>query len=277
MMNQQKKAERFRALHERSGSFVIPNPWDVGSARILESMKFEALATTSSGFAHSQGVKDGSVSREQVITHCQSIVNSTQLPVSADLENGYGHQPEDVAQTISLAAGSGLVGGSIEDHTNNPEHPIYDFNHAVERIQAAVEMKSRLKHDFVLTARCENHVWGLDDLDDTLKRLKAFERAGADVLYAPGLQDIKSIRTVCSELNKPVNVVIEIADTTISIKNLEEAGVKRISIGSVLFLKAYGSLINAAAEIQNSGSFGFTADLVKFEKFEHIFNDYYDD
>lgn len=276
-MNQQNKAKRFRSLHERLGAFVIPNPWDVGSARILTSMKFEALATTSSGLAHSLGVRDGSVSREAVLLHCQSIVNSTHLPVSADLENGYGNAPEEVAQTIQLAAESGLAGGSIEDHTKKPDNPIFEFTHAVERIQAAVEAKQRLKLDFVLTARSENHVWGHDDLDDTIKRLQAFENAGADVLYAPGLHDLKSIQAVCSALTKPVNVVIEMPNSTLTIKDLEQAGVKRISIGSVLFLEAYGSFMRAAAEIQNSGSFSFTADLVKFSEFENIFKDYSDE
>ena len=275
-MNQQSKAKRFRALHEQSGAFVIPNPWDVGSARILTSMKFEALATTSSGFAHSLGVRDGSVSREQVLLHCQSIVKSTHLPVSADLENGYGNAPEEVAQTIQLAAKSGLAGGSIEDHTNNPNNPIFEFNHAVERIQAAIEVKQSLAYDFVLTARCENHVWGRDNLDDTIRRLQAFEEVGADVLYAPGLHDLESIKTVCSALTNPLNVVIEMPNSAVTIKDLEEAGVKRISIGSVLFLKAYGSFMKAAEEIQNSGSFNFTSDLIKFSELENIFNDYRD-
>ncbi len=271
-MNQREKVANFRALHNRTGAFVMPNPWDPGSARILASMNFEALATTSAGFAHSQGVTDGSVSRDQVLGHCRTIVEATDLPVSADLENGYGDSPDKVAETIELAANAGLVGGSIEDYTNQPENPIIDFNLAVERVQAAVEAKGRLPYDFVLTARCENYVWGRNDLDDTIRRLQAFEDAGADVLYAPGLQDLHTIGSVCDALTKPVNVVIEISNPKLKLKDLEDTGVKRISIGSVLFLQAYGAFIRAANEIQQLGTFEFSSDIIGFSELEAIFD-----
>ena len=249
----------------------MPNPWDVGSARILASMNFEALATTSTGLAHSLGQRDGSLSRDQVLAHCRAIVESTDLPVSADLESGYGNRPEDVSKTITLAAETGLVGGSIEDYTGEPSQPIIDFNLAVERIQAAVEAKRQLAHDFILTARCENFVWGRTDLDDTLRRLQAFETAGADVLYAPGLQDLATIRHICESVSVPVNVVIEMSNTAISLSDLSEAGVKRISIGSVLFLTAYGALVRAASELTRDGSFGFSASAIGFDELERIF------
>jgi len=270
-MDQHTKAIKFRELHNRPEAFVIPNPWDIGSARILESMDFEALATTSTGLAHAHGKVDGSVSREQVLIHCKEIVDATGLPVSADLENGYGEKPEDVAETIALAAASGLVGGSIEDHTNIPSDPIFNFNHAVERIQAAVEAKSKLPYDFVLTARCENYVWGKYNVDDTIRRLQAFEDAGADVLYAPGLQDIDTIRTICDSVSKPLNVVIEISKTNITIKDLSDVGVKRISIGSALFLTAYGSFVKAAKELKDLGTFNFYSEAIGFSELERIF------
>ncbi len=273
-MNQHHKAAKFRALHDRPGAFVIPNPWDAGSARILASMNFEALATTSTGLAHSLGLKDGSVSREQVLSHCQTVVKATDLPVSADLENGYGDRPENVAETIGLAAAVGLVGGSIEDYTNNPSDPIFDFNLAVERIQAAAECITKLPHDFILTARCENYVWERKDLDDTIKRLQAFEDAGADVLYAPGLQDIVTIREICEAVTKPVNVVIEMSNTQLSLKDLADAGAKRISVGSVLFLTAYGSFARAAAELKELGTFRFASDAIGFCELENIFDDF---
>lgn len=271
-MNQEQKAARFRALHDKPGAFVIPNPWDAGSARILASMNFEALATTSTGLAHSMGIRDGSVKREQVLSHCRSIVAATDLPVSADLENGYGDKPEDVAETITRAVETGIVGGSIEDYTNQPDDPIFDFNLAVERIQAAVEVKEKFQHDFILTARCENYVWGRKNIDDTIKRLQAFESAGADVLYAPGLHDLDTIRTICAAVTRPVNVVIEMPNTKLNLKGLIDAGAKRISIGSVLFLTAYGAFVRAAAEMQQSGSFNFAADAIGFSELEQIFS-----
>ena len=271
MSNQQNPRSDFRALHERDEAFIIPNPWDIGSARILADFGFKALATTSSGFAHSLGLRDGNVSKAQALDHCHSIVNATSLPVSADLENGYGDTPEDVAQTINDAISIGLAGCSIEDHTGYPENPIFGFNLALERIHAAVEAKRAAPYDFMLTARCENHIWQHADIEDTIKRLQAFEKAGADVLFAPGLRGLEQITEVCSSLEKPVNVVIETLDPTIDLEQLSKAGVKRISVGSKLFLNAYNALIKSAREMMTHGSFTFKSDTADFFDMENYF------
>ena len=270
-MNQQQKAKVFRALHERPGAFIIPNPWDVGTARILASMGFEALATTSAGLAFTLGVKEGIVSKAIALDHCRTIVEATDLPVSADLEKGYGDKPEEVALTIGDAAATGLAGCSIEDHTGRRSDPIFDFNLAVERIQAAVEAKRALPHAFVLTARCENFLWGRKDLDDTIKRLQQFENAGADVLYAPGLGDLESIRTVCASLSKPVNVVMGMPGARFGLRELEEAGVKRVSVGSALSRAAFGAFVRAAKEMKAQGTFNFASDAIGFEEIEAYF------
>ncbi len=270
-MNQQQKAERFRALHERPGAFIIPNPWDAGTARILASLGFEALATTSAGLAFSLGVKEGVVSKATALAHCRTIVEATSLPVSADLEKGFGDSPEEVAQTIRDAAATGLAGCSIEDHTGRQSEPIYDFNLASERIQAAVESKRALPHDFILTARCENFLWGRRDLDDTIKRLQQFESAGADVLYAPGLGDLESIRTVCASLSKPVNVVMGMPGARFGLRELEEAGVKRVSVGSALSRAAFGAFVRAAKEMKAQGTFDFASDAIGFKEVEAYF------
>ena len=204
----------FRRLHEEPGAFIIPNPWDIGTARILAAMGFRALATTSAGMAFSLGVAEGQTGREAVLDHCRAIVAATPLPVSADLEKGFGDSPESAAETVRAAAGIGLAGCSLEDHTGRPDAPIYDLTLAVERIAAAAEAARALPDDFVLTARCENFLWGRPDLDDTIRRLQAFEQAGADVLYAPGLHDLGAIRTVCAALTKPVNVVMGMPGAT---------------------------------------------------------------
>ena len=271
-INQHQKAKTLRDLHHIPGSFIVPNPWDIGSARILASLGFKALATTSTGLAHSLGIADGSVSRSDVLSHCRQIVDATTLPVTADLENGYSNNPNDMAEIIQLASQSGVVGGSIEDYSNDPYSPIVDFTLAVEKIQAATESKKYLPHDFILTARSENFVWGINNLDDTIKRLSAFEAAGADVLYAPGIQDISTIVEICSALSKPVNVVIETKGSHFSIQDLKNAGVKRISVGSALFLTAYGALIQGAHEIIHHGSFHFAENMVDFSRLEQIFN-----
>ncbi len=247
----------FRQLHYRDNALVIPNPWDIGSARILASLGFEALATTSAGFAFSRGVKDGGVSRDAVLAHCREIVGATPLPVSADLENGFGDGPEQVAETIALAGATGLAGGSIEDYTRRANEPIYTFDHAVERIAAAAEAARKLDGDFVLTARAENFLYGQPDLDDTIRRLQAFEKAGADVLYAPGLQNLEQIRTVCMSVSKPVNVVMGLSGTSFGVSALSASGVKRISLGSSLARLAYGEFLRAAQEISDTGSFTF--------------------
>ncbi len=268
------KARNFRALHERDGAFVIPNPWDVGTARILASMGFEALATTSAGFAFSLGLPDGAVSRDQALAHCRDIVAATELPVSADLEGGYVDDPADVAETIRLAADTGLAGCSIEDATGRRDAPIYDFELAVERVAAAVEAARGLTRDFVLTARAENHLHGRGDLDDTIRRLQAFEAAGADVVYAPGLPDLDAIRTVCSSVNRPVNVVIGAPNTPYGVAELAAAGVKRISVGATFSRLAIGAVMRAAAEMRDEGTFSFGNEGASYRDLDKIFRGY---
>ena len=259
----------FRALHHREGAFVIPNPWDVGSAKILASLGFEALATTSAGFAFSQGLRDGAVAPEAMLEHCRTIVHATPLPVSADLEKGFGDTPKAVAETIVRAAATGLAGCSIEDFSGDPGRPIYPFDLAVERIAAAVEAARALDHDFVLTARAENFLRGNPDLDDTIRRLQAFEAAGADVLYAPGLRDLAQIRAVCEAVAKPVNVIMGAPGLTLDVAQLAAAGVKRISVGSALARLAYGGLIAAGKEMR-AGTFAFGGAAAGFAEIERL-------
>jgi len=256
-MSQQAKADLFAQLHQRDGLFVLPNPWDVGSAKMLAGLGFEALATTSAGYAFSQGKLDsiGSVQRDEALAHAGQIVEATSLPVSADLENGYGDSPEDVQKTIFAAAEIGLVGCTIEDTTGVKDKPIYDKDFAIERIQAAVETVNKLDFNFTLTARAENYLHGRPDLDDTLARLKGYEEVGADVLYAPGLPDTDSIKTICDALTKPVNVVAGIALRGVTTKDLEQCGVKRVSVGSSLARTAIGSMIDASNAILKNGRF----------------------
>jgi 2-methylisocitrate lyase-like PEP mutase family enzyme len=265
------KAAKFRALHSEEGAFVIPNPWDVGTARLLASLGFKALATTSAGLAFSLGRPEGRLSRNEVLAHCRSLVAATELPVSADLEKGFGDSPESAAETILAAAETGLAGCSIEDHTNRRDDPIFDFSLAVERIAAAAEAARALPRDFVLTARCENFLWGRADLDDTIRRLRAFQDAGADVLYAPGLRDLGEIRKLCASLTKPVNVVMGLPSVTFSVGQLAEAGVKRISVGSALARLAYGACLAAAQEIAARGSFNALSDAIGFAELEDRF------
>lgn len=268
-MKKNNRTSQFRALHRRAGAFVIPNPWDVGTARILAALGFEALATTSAGMAYALGRRDGQIAPEQVLEHCRDIVAATDLPVSADLEKGFGDSPESVAETIVAAADTGLAGGSIEDYSGDARGPIYDFDLAVERIVAAAAARDRLSSDFVLTARCENFLRGIDDLDDTIRRLQAYEAAGADVLYAPGLRDLQMIRTVCSAVNKPVNVLM--APPGASVAELADAGAKRISVGSALTRAALGAFIEAAREIRDRGTFTFAGDAISFADIEAFF------
>ena len=264
-------ASTFRALHDGPGAFIIPNPWDVGTARILASMGFKALATTSAGMAFALGIREGQATPDQVLDHCRTLVAATPLPVSADLEKGFGDSPQSVAETIRAAAATGLAGGSIEDHTGDPDRPVYEFDHAVDRIAAAVEAARAVPGDFVLTARCENLLWGRDDLDDTIRRLQAFEAAGADVLYAPGLYDLETIRTVCSAVTKPVNVVMGMPGATFDAAALAAAGVRRISVGSALSRLAYGVFIDAAREMADDGSFRFAHKAMGFAEIEGHF------
>jgi 2-methylisocitrate lyase-like PEP mutase family enzyme len=271
-MSQHEKAVAFRRLHERPGAFIIPNPWDAGTARLLASFGFEALATTSAGLAFALGRRDGedAVTREEVLANARAIVAATPLPVSADLESGYGATPDAVGETIRLAAEAGLVGGSVEDTTGDPGRPIHDFDAAVERVVAAVAAARSLPFPFTLTARAENFLHGRPDLDDTILRLKAFDAAGADVLYAPGLRDLDTIRTVCAAVSKPVNVVMGLSGPAFSTAELAAAGVKRISVGSALARAAFGAVARAAEEMRRHGTFAFGADGVPYAELTRL-------
>jgi 2-methylisocitrate lyase-like PEP mutase family enzyme len=256
-VTQKDKAARFRALHDGSGVFVIPNPWDVASARILAGLGFEALATSSAASACALGRRDGGLTRDEALAHARLIVNATELPVSADLERGFGDGPDTVAETIRLAADAGLVGCTIEDTTGNQDKPLYDFGLAVERILAAAEQAHALDFPFVLAARAHNLMYANPSLDQTVKRLQAFERAGADVLFAPGLPDLDAVRAVCSALSKPVNFMAGIKGKSFSVAELADAGVKRISLATSLYRAAMTGFLEAASEVKNSGQFFF--------------------
>jgi 2-methylisocitrate lyase-like PEP mutase family enzyme len=267
------KSAAFRALHERPGAFVIPNPWDAGTARLLAALGFEALATTSLGLANTLGRADGTgaVSRDEVLANCRAIAEATDLPVNADLENGYADEPTAAAEMIRLAAGAGVVGGSIEDATGDPSKPIYDFELAVERVRAAVEMARSLPTRFMLTARAENFLHGRRDLDDTIRRLRAFESAGADVLYAPGLRDLASIRTVAAAVGRPLNVVMSSADPSITVAQLAEAGVKRISVGGALSRLALAAFLKGAREMKDRGAFTYMRETLPSAELREVF------
>ena len=268
VVSQADKAERFRALHERPGGFVIPNPWDAGTARMLAGLGYEALATTSGGFAITLGKQDGegAVTRAEVLAHARALVQSSDLPVSADMENGYGDEPEAVAETVRLAASVGLVGCSIEDATGDPHRPIYARSHAVERIRAAVEAARSLPFAFTLTARAENFLRGQPDFDDTIERLQAFAAAGADVLYAPSLPDLAAIRTVCASVSRPLNVMVGPKNQCFPVGELVEAGVRRISLGPTFFRAAMTAFLRAAREVKEQGTFTFADDTVTFRE-----------
>ncbi len=268
------RAEAFKALHEREGAFVIPNPWDAGSAKMLASLGFEALATTSAGLAFSLGRPDGegAISREETLLNAQSIVDATALPVAADLENGFADDPEGCAETIRQAAAAGLVGGSIEDATGRADEPIYPFAQAVARIEAAVAAARGLPFPFMLTARAENFLNGRMDLDDTIARLQAFAEAGADVLYAPGLRSSDDIRQVVQALApKPVNVVMGLSGVRLTVAELSALGVKRISVGSSMARAAYGAFFKAAEEVVERGSFDFAERAMPFAQMNQLF------
>ena len=256
-VTQTEKAEAFRKLHEGPKAFVIPNPWDGGSARVLEGLGFQALATSSGACAGTFGRRDGRVTREEALAHAKLICTATDLPVVADLEKGFGDAPSDAAETIRLAAGAGLVGGSIEDATGNKDKPLFDFNHAVERVAAAVEAARKHPFPFTLTARTENFLRGNPDLDDTIKRLQAFEKAGADVLFSPGLPDLASVKAVCGALKKPFNFMVGIRGKSFSVAELEAAGVRRISLATSLYRAAMAGMVAAAVEVRDQGSFGY--------------------
>lgn len=262
MTDQQGKFDQFKALHERNTTFVIPNPWDAGSARLLTSLGFEALATTSAGYAFSKGKRDSlpGLGRQEMLDNAAEVVAATRLPVSADLGDGFGAAPDICAETIRRAAAVGLVGGSIEDATGNPDAPIHEFALAVDRVRAAAEAARDLP--FVLTARAENHLYGRTDLNDTIRRLQAFEEAGADVLYAPGLPDLDAIRTVCASVSKPVNVVMGLKGPVYSVAELQNAGVRRISVGGSMVRAAFGALMRAGQEIREAGTFTYAAQAL---------------
>lgn len=274
MNTQASRAERLRLLHERPGIFVIPNPWDAGSARMLEMLGFEALATTSAGYAFSVGKPDaeGAVSREDTLAHVRTIVNATSLPVSADLENGFGDDPGTCARTIAMAAEAGLAGGSIEDATGRADEPIYPFALSVDRVAAAVQAARALPFPFVLTARAENLINGRPDLKDTIRRLEAFADAGADVLYAPGLTRRDDIAAVVRAVApKPVNIVMGLSGAQFSLDELTELGVKRVSLGSSLARAAYGAFLRAAREVRETGTFTFAQQATPYAALNDMF------
>jgi 2-methylisocitrate lyase-like PEP mutase family enzyme len=258
----EQKYRAFRALHERPGAFVIPNPWDAGTARILTALGFEALATTSAGYAFSAGRRDSTteLTRDGILENARVIVDATDVPVSADLQDGFGRSPETCAATIRLASEIGLAGGSIEDATGDDDDPIYEFQLSVDRVAAAVEAAH--KHRFLLTARAENFLHGRPDLGDTIRRLQAFGEAGADVLYAPGLPSLDAIREVCASVDKPVNVVMGLKGATYSVDDLAAAGVKRISVGGSFARAALGAFVRAAREVKDRGTFTYAADAI---------------
>ncbi|HUF92060.1 MAG TPA: isocitrate lyase/phosphoenolpyruvate mutase family protein [Candidatus Limnocylindria bacterium] len=255
--SQKDKADRFRALHQGPRAFVIANPWDAGSARILAGLGFEALATSSGASAGLLGRRDGKVTREEALSQARAIVAATDLPVSADLEKCFGDAPAVAAETIRLAGEVGLVGGSIEDATGDRDKPLYDLGHATERVAAAVQAARALPFAFTLTARAENFLRGHPDLDDTIRRLQAFEKAGADVLFAPGLPDLAAVRAVCSALSRPFNFMAGIRGRSFTVAELEAAGVKRISLATSLYRAAMSGLLDAAREVKDKGSFGY--------------------
>jgi 2-methylisocitrate lyase-like PEP mutase family enzyme len=259
-MSQQDRARRFRELHVRASPFVIANAWDGGSARMLGALGFEAIATSSGASAGVLGRVDGRVSRDEALAQARVIVAATDLPVSADLEKGFGDSPAVVAETIRLAAESGLVGGSIEDASGDPAQPIYDLPHAMERVAAAAAAARALPFPFTLTARSENYLRGRPDLEDTIRRLQAFERAGADVLFAPGLPDLAAVRSVCAAVTKPVNFMVGIKGKSFTVAELAAAGVRRISLATSLYRAAMTGLYRAAREVREQGTFGYLDD-----------------
>jgi 2-methylisocitrate lyase-like PEP mutase family enzyme len=269
MVDQAEKGRAFRKLHEGPGAFVIPNPWDVGSARVLEALGFQALATTSGGFAISIGRLDGQPGRDAVLAHAAALTGATSLPISADLENGFGDSPDEVAKTIRGAAAAGLVGGSIEDFTGKASEPLYEIAFAADRIRAAVQAARSFAFPFTLTARAENFFRGPPDLRDTIRRLQAYQEAGADVLYAPSLS-AADIGTVVRAVDRPVNVLAGSGGQTLSVAELTALGVRRISVGGFLSSVAYGALIHAAEEMQAHGTFGFVQEAKRARRLKDL-------
>jgi len=270
MSTQAEKGRAFRALHERADAFIIPNPWDIGTARLLAGLGFEALATTSAGYAFSTGRRDNAVGRDEMLAHVAAIASATDLPVSGDLENGYGDDPATVADTITRAAAAGLAGGSIEDLSGR-DGAVYELGHAADRIRAAVEAARRLPFPFTLTARAENYLAGRPDLADTIARLQAYQEAGADVLYAPGLRSAEQIASVVRAVDRPVNVVMGLQGAQLSLAALSALGVKRVSVGSALSRAALGAFLRAAAEMREHGTFAFAEQAVSYLEISALF------
>ena len=271
--SQSERALAFQALHRAPGVFIIPNPWDAGSAFLLQHLGFKALATTSAGLAFSLAKPDGAnaVTRDETLANCKAIVEATELPVAADLENGFGDAPEDCAETIRQAAAVGLVGGSIEDSTGRADSPIFALELAAERVRAAAEAAHGLAFPFMLTARAENHLHGRADLKDTIRRVQAFQEAGADVLFAPGLKTADDIRAVTSSVDRPVNVIMGLSGVTFSAEELGHMGVKRISVGSSLARAALGGFLRGAKELATHGTFSYAADAVPHAEVNGLF------
>jgi 2-methylisocitrate lyase-like PEP mutase family enzyme len=265
------KGRLFRELHHRDRAFIIPNPWDVGTARLLVNLGFQALATTSAGYAFSVGKQDGAVERDAMIAHIAAVASDINVPVSADLQNGFGDTPETAAESIRLAAEADAVGGSIEDATGCADEPIYDKRYAAERIRAAAEEARRLPHPFTLTARAENYLYGRSDLKDTIERLQAYQEAGADVLYAPGLHTREGIRELLRSVDRPVNVLVGIPGVNLSLGVLSELGVRRISVGSALSRAALGAFLRAAHEMQSRGTFQFADHAISYAELNALF------
>jgi len=271
MQTQAEKAKGFCALHERDGAFIIPNPWDIGTARLLARLGFEALATTSAGYAFSVGRRDNTIARDEMMSHVRAIASATDLPVSADLENGFGDDPETVAETIRLAAAAGVVGGSIEDSCHRADDPIYEHRLAVERIRAAAEAAHSLPFCFTLTARAENFLVGRPDIADTIRRLQAYQEAGAHVLYAPGLTNMADIAEVVRSVDRPVNVLMGLQGVQTSLAALAAIGVKRVSVGSALSRAALGAMLTAAREMREGGTFKFADQAVSYRDISAMF------
>jgi len=271
MRTQAEKGLAFRALHQREHAFIIPNPWDIGTARLLAYLGFEALATTSAGYAFSVGQPDATVGREETLTHVAAIVSATDLPVSADLENGFGDSPESSAETIKLAAAAGLAGGSIEDVPRRSGAGPYELEHAADRIRASAEVVRGLPFSFTLTARAENYLVGKPDLKDTIARLQAYQEAGADVLYAPGLTTKEDMSAVVRSVERPVNVIMGLQGVQLSLADLSAIGVKRISVGSALSRAALGAFLRASREMLEHGTFGFASEAVAYRDISAMF------
>jgi 2-methylisocitrate lyase-like PEP mutase family enzyme len=270
-LTQAEKGRTFRALHARDSAFIIPNPWDAGTARLLAQLGFEALATTSAGYAFSAGRPDNTIDRDQMLAYVSAIAAATELPISADLENGFGDSPEIVAETIGLAAAAGAVGGSIEDMSRQPGRPIYEREYAVERVRAAAETARNLSFHFTLTARAENYLVGRSDLKDTITRLQTYQEAGADVLYAPGITSRDDLAAIIASVDRPVNVVMGLEGVQLSLAELSAIGVKRVSVGSALSRAALGAFLRAAREMREHGTFTFAKEAASYRDINAMF------